>query len=114
MLNSRINLLIRHVSKGERMLYFQNQVKKEIQKKFADLEVFFSVSPNVETGHLSIPCFNFSKVLKRAPNDIAIEISELITQLFFIEKVEIVGGYINCFIKKDTLCETIITEVLTQ
>ncbi len=96
------------------MLYFQEQIKNEIQTKYADLEVVFSVSPNVETGHLCIPCFNFSKVLKKAPNNIALEISDMVKELFFMDKIEIVGGYINCFIKKEILFKTLITEVLTQ
>ena len=48
------------------MLYFQEEIKKVIQKKYPDLEILFSTSPNVETGHLSIPCFGFSKILRRS------------------------------------------------
>ena len=96
------------------MQYFKEQIKKETQKKYTDLEVVFSASPDVETGHLSIPCFNFSKVLRRPPKDIATEISNQIKHLPFLDKIEIVGGYVNCFIKKDILFETIITDVLIQ
>ncbi len=96
------------------MQFFQDQIKKTIHEKYAGFEVIFSVSPGVETGHLSIPCFHFSKLLKRPPKEIAAEISELIGQLFFIEKVETTGGYINCFIQKDILFETIISEILNQ
>ena len=96
------------------MKYFQELIKNEIRKKYIDFEVNFSTSPNVETGHLSIPCFNYAKILKKAPYDIAIELSDLIKQLSFMEKVEVTGGYINCFLKKDILFGTIITEVLNQ
>ena len=94
------------------MLYFQEEIKKVIQKKYPDLEILFSTSPNVETGHLSIPCFGFSKILRRSPKDIAEEFSESIKLLTFIDNVEAIGGYINCFIKKEVLFKTIITEVL--
>ncbi|WP_066714556.1 arginine--tRNA ligase [Clostridium sp. Marseille-P299] len=94
------------------MLYFQEEIKKVIQQQYTDLEVIFSASPNVETGHLSIPCFSFSKILRRSPKDIADDLSELIQSLDFIDKVESTGGYINCFIKKEILFRTIITEVL--
>lgn len=94
------------------MLYFQEEIKKVIQQQYTDLEVIFSASPNVETGHLSIPCFSFSKILRRSPKDIADDLSELIQSLDFIYKVESTGVYINCFIKKEILFRTIITEVL--
>lgn len=94
------------------MLYFQEEIKKVIQKKYPDLEILFSTSPNVETGHLSIPCFGFSKILRRSPKDIAEEFSESIKLLTFIDNVEAIGGYINCFIKKEILFKTIISEVL--
>lgn len=96
------------------MQFFKNQIIRAIQKKYPELEVIFSVPPNVETGHLSIPCFQFAKILKRSPQDIAAEMTELIKPLFFIEKVEFAGGYINCFILGDILFEVIITDVLSQ
>lgn len=96
------------------MQYFQDQIKKEILKKYNNINILFSTPPNVEIGHLSIPCFNFSKLLKRAPKDIADEISDLIKQLSFVDKVEIIGGYINCFIKIECLYETIINDVQEQ
>jgi arginyl-tRNA synthetase len=96
------------------MQYFQDQIKKEIQKNYADCDVIFTASPTVETGHISIPCFHLSKIRKRAPRDIAMELSEAIKPLSFIDKVEITGGYLNCFIKKDILFQTILTEVLTK
>lgn len=96
------------------MQYFQNQIKKEIQKNYGDCDVIFSAAPTVETGHISIPCFHLSKIRKRAPKDIAMELSEVIKPLSFIDKIEITGGYLNCFIKKDILFQTIISEVLTK
>lgn len=96
------------------MQYFQNQIKKEIQKNYGDCDVIFSAAPTVETSHISIPCFHLSKIRKRAPKDIAMELSEVIKPLSFIDKIEITGGYLNCFIKKDILFQTIISEVLTK
>lgn len=96
------------------MQYFQNQIKKEIQKNYGDCDVIFSAAPTVETGHISIPCFHLSKIRKRAPKDIAMELSEAIKPLSFIDKIEITDGYLNCFIKKDILFQTIISEVLTR
>jgi arginyl-tRNA synthetase len=96
------------------MLYFKDEIKKEIRSKYPDLEVVFSESPNIETGHLSIPCFQFSKILRKSPNELAKEIENLIKDLPFLEKTEVAGGYLNCFIKNDILFKTIITDVLSK
>lgn len=96
------------------MQFFKNQIIRAIQKSYPELEVIFSVPPNVETGHMSIPCFQFGKVLKKSPQEIAVKLTELIKPMFFIEKVEFAGGYLNCFIFEDILFEVIITDVLNQ
>lgn len=82
------------------MLYFQNQIKEAINRNYKNLEVVFTSPPDTEMGHLSIPCFNFAKVLKKSPKDIGAEISVIIKDLFFIDKVELTGGYLNLSIKK--------------
>lgn len=96
------------------MIYFQEEIKNAIQKEYAGLEITFSELPSIETGHLSIPCFPFAKLLKKAPAEIAIEISRIISPLPFLYKVEVVGGYVNCFIKNEMLFRTVITDVLTK
>jgi arginyl-tRNA synthetase len=93
---------------------FKEAIKNEIKQQYTEIDVNFSVSPDVETGHLSIPCFTFSRVLRRSPDDIALEFSEYISKLNFVEKTEVKGGYLNCFIKKDILFETIIEDVITK
>lgn len=96
------------------MQFFKNQIIRAIQKNYPELEVIFSVPPNVETGHLSIPCFQFAKILKRSPQEIAATLTELIKPTFFIEKVNFAGGYLNCFIFEDILFEVTITDILNQ
>lgn len=96
------------------MQFFKNQIIRVIQKNYPELEVIFSVPPNVETGHLSIPCFQFAKTLKRSPQDFAAALTELIKPMYFIEKVEFAGGYLNCFIFEEILFEVIITDILNQ
>ncbi|MDF2483960.1 MAG: argS [Herbinix sp.] len=96
------------------MRFFQEQIKNQIQMKYEAIEVVFSTPPNVETGHLSIPCFQFSRALRRSLQEVVDEISTLVMQLSFIERVEVAGGYVNCFIRKKILFETVITEVLTR
>lgn len=60
------------------MQYFQSLIKEEIQNRYSEFEVVFTTVPNIETGHISIPCFNFSKLLRKPPYDIAGELAEIL------------------------------------
>jgi arginyl-tRNA synthetase len=96
------------------MNYFKEAIKKKIEQKYSEIDVIFSVTPDVETGHISIPCFTFSRVFRRSPGDIAQELSSIIIDLDFIDKVEVKGGYLNCFIDKEQLFRNVIEEVLER
>ncbi len=96
------------------MNYFKEAIKKKIEQKYADIDVVFSVTPDVETGHIAIPCFAFSRVFRRSPGDIALELSSLVKELDFIDKTEVKGGYLNCFIEKEQLFRKVIEEVLER
>lgn len=63
-----------------------------------------------DKGDYTFPCFSLSKILKKAPNIIADEIKEKIIIPDFIEKIENVNGYLNFFIKKEYLIETVFKE----
>jgi len=96
------------------MNYFKEAIKKKIEQKYPEIVVVFSATPDVETGHLSIPCFTFSRLLRRSPGDIALELSAVINELNFMDKTEVKGGYLNCFIEKEQLFRRIIEDVLSQ
>jgi len=96
------------------MNYFKEAIKKKIEQKYLEIDVVFSATPDVETGHLSIPCFTFSRLLRRSPGDIALELSAVINELNFMDKTEVKGGYLNCFIEKEQLFRRIIEDVLEQ
>ncbi len=94
--------------------------KKEIANKIAEvtklneeeLEKYIEVPPNSDLGDYAFPCFKLAKDLRKAPpmiaNDIKgnIEIDENI-----IEKIDVVGGYLNIFINKNALAKTVLEEV---
>ena len=96
------------------MKKFKEAIKKELVKMYPEIDVQFSVIPDVETGHLSIPCFTFSRLLRRSPSDIAKELCQVVNNLDFVEKTEVKGGYLNCFIYKDILFESVIEDVLDK
>ncbi len=63
-------------------------------------------------GDYAFPCFRLAKTLKKAPQIIAEEINSKIKfEDKIIYKTEIVGGYLNFFVNKETLAKTVIEEI---
>lgn len=81
-----------------------------------ELASFLEQPPKPEMGDWALPCFKLAKQLKKNPNQIA---SELVQQLARkkmngIERVEAVGGYLNFFVQKEALAESVLKTVLKQ
>ena len=65
-----------------------------------------------KNGDYAFPCFRLAKELKKAPPMIANEIKEKIKiDEELIEKVEVAGGYLNFYIKKDKLANEVLKEM---
>lgn len=99
-------------------------IKKEIAEKIAGivkmesvaLENWIETPPDDKMGDYSFPCFRLAKELKKAPQKIAEEMAEQIqlTADDGIEKVEVIGGYVNFFVKPDKLATNVLTEIETK
>lgn len=98
------------------MINFKEKIAKEIasvtnldEKKLA---TYIEIPPNSDLGDFAFPCFKLAKSLRKAPPVIANEIKENIKiDEKIIEKIEIVGGYLNIYINKETLIENVLKEV---
>ena len=89
-----------------------NIINDAIEIDNVNLEEFIEVPKEVSNGDYAFPCFKLAKELKKAPQVIAEEIKEKINiENSEIEKVEIVGGYLNFFIKKEILAKEVLTEI---
>jgi len=90
---------------------FESLIKKKLNKEL-DIEINLEVPPNQEMGDFAFPCFTLSKKLKKAPVEIAKELSEKIN----IKNVEIkaIGPYLNFFIDKSLLNKQILNNILSQ
>ena len=98
------------------MINFKNIIAEEISKitniEINEISKFIEVPKEPENGDYAFPCFKLAKTLKKSPNLIAddlklnINIPENV-----IEKIEVVGGYLNFFINKETLATEILSEV---
>ncbi len=96
--------------------------KQELSKKISlitglnatDLETYIEIPPNVDMGDYSLPCFKLAKELKKAPPVIAKEIGEKLSIESWMEKVDVVGGYLNIFVDKKIFAQNVLDEIITK
>ena len=72
---------------------------------------YIEIPPNKQMGDYAFPCFKLAKTLRKAPPAIATEISEKIKTDDNIERVEVVGGYLNFYINKLSLTKIVLEEI---
>lgn len=98
------------------MINFKEKIAKEIASVTnldeKELATYIEIPPNSDLGDFAFPCFKLAKSLRKAPPVIANEIKENIKiDEKIIEKIEIVGGYLNIYINKETLVKSVLKEV---
>ncbi len=98
------------------MISFKEEIAKIISKEtninFEELEKYIEIPPDDNMGDYAFPCFKLAKDLKKAPQAIAAELKEKLSGISnIIEKVEVVGGYLNFYINKNILIENVIKEI---
>ena len=78
-----------------------------------EIESYIEIPKDTKNGDYSFPCFRIAKELKKAPQIIANEIKEKINiEGSGIEKIEVIGGFLNFFINKEKLAEEILNEIV--
>lgn len=98
------------------MLNFKQEIADKIYKitniDKEELIKYIEIPPDSKMGDYAFPCFKLAKELKKSPNLIAEELKEKIkTDGNILEKIEIIGGYLNFYINKKSLAETVLTEI---
>ena len=98
------------------MIDFKKEIAKAISKitniDEIELASYIEIPPNSDLGDYAFPCFKLAKALRKAPPAIAEEIKKQIDlDENLIEKIEIVGGYLNIYINKETLVSNVLKEV---
>lgn len=64
-------------------------------------------------GDICLPCFKFARTLRLAPPIIAQKLLPLVQNLDFVEKAEVVGGYLNVFFDRHIIAKRLV-EVAKQ
>ncbi len=98
------------------MVQFKTKIAEEISNAIninkEELEGYIEMPKDSKNGDYAFPCFRLAKELKKAPPMIANEIKEKIKiDEELIEKVEVAGGYLNFYIKKDKLANEVLKEM---
>lgn len=101
------------------MINFKQEIAKNITKAIKIeqdiIENAIEVPTDTIHGDYAFPCFKLAKDLKKSPVIIANEIKEKIQiNNDVVEKIDIVGGYLNFYIKKETLIKTVLEEICKQ
>lgn len=87
------------------------QISKTTNINEKELESYIETPKDSKNGDYAFPCFKLAKELRKAPPAIANEIKEKIEKTEEIEKIEVVGGYLNFFINKSILAKEVLEEI---
>ena len=98
------------------MINFKEKIAEAIAKVTdldeKELATYIEIPPNSDLGDYAFPCFKLAKALRKAPPAIAAEIkSNIEIDKKIIEKIEIIGGYLNIYINKETLAQNVLSEI---
>ena len=70
-----------------------------------------TIPNDTEHGNFSLPCFALAKTLHKAPKQIAEDLAAKIQLPAGISKVEAIAGYLNFFIDRKFLAESILESI---
>lgn len=70
-----------------------------------DVENALETPKEAKLGDICLPCFKFARTMHIAPPAIAQKLLSRVESLPFVEKVEVVGGYLNVFFDRNTVAQ---------
>ena len=101
------------------MIDFKQTIAKAIAEVVnideKELESYIEIPKDANNGDYAFPCFRLAKELKKAPPMIANDIKEKIQMdETIVEKIEVVGGYLNFYIQQEQMVEEVLKEIDVQ
>ncbi|MGL6106721.1 arginine--tRNA ligase [Romboutsia sp.] len=98
---------------------FKSAIADCLKEKIEDMPLeeivgLIEVPPNKDMGDYAFPCFKLAKVFRKAPNMIAADLADSIEAKGAVAKVMPMGGYVNFFVNKSQLAESVIKDVLDR
>ena len=91
-----------------------NLLKKILPLKEIEILNLLENPPNSSLGDISLPCFQLSKLLKKDPKLIALELKEKLKPNKLIKEIKVIGPYLNFFFNNETITTQILTKILKE
>lgn len=92
----------------------KEQIKNDVYEILKDYikkeDIVIEKPKQREMGDYALPCFTYSKILRKSPNDIALMIKENLKGY----EVNVINGYVNLFINKKEFSKNILNEISEQ
>lgn len=90
-----------------------DKINPYVDMEIEDIKSIIEIPPRADMGDFAFPCFQLAKVMRKAPNAIAAELSEKIDKEGF-ERVENLGPYLNFFLDKASFLQEVVESIKTQ
>lgn len=102
------------------MYHYKKQLAEAMAASVEQLEGpeavsgLFEVPANSDMGDLSLPCFKLSKLMRKAPQQIAEDLKSACASAEFVERVDAVNGYLNFYWNRQRFAGNVLGQVLSQ
>ena len=97
------------------MVNYKNEISKIISEAINGVKIlpeYIEIPKDINNGDFAFPCFRLAKELKKSPVAIAEEIKQNIKlDNNLIEKMDVVGGYLNFYTNKENFTKEVLVEV---
>ena len=95
---------------AEQIVEKVHAINSEAELSVQDVAAMLEYPPDANMGDLAFPCFKLSKILRRAPVQIAQAIADGFSDEA-VERAEVVGGYFNLYLSGEYLACHMLSEV---
>lgn len=110
-MNKNKNQLI--IIKGK-LMNIKQIIIDSLPEEYSNLGELITESIDWTKGDYCLPCFSLSKTLHKSPIAIAEEIKGQLKANEYIQKTEVVAGYINFYLDKTKISQLVIEEILNN
>ncbi len=91
----------------------KNDVYDVLKNDISIEDVIVEYPKDRTLGDYAVPCFVFAKIFRNSPINIANEIKSKLDQSKY-EKIEVVSGYLNFFVKKEELTKYVLEKIESE
>lgn len=93
-------------------------LKKELAKILhkelkQDVEALLEIPPDPSLGDVALPCFTLAKTFKKSSQEIATYLAKKLSHPL-LDRVEAKGPYLNFFLKKSFIAQSVLKEILSK